>query len=110
MWQPMNGPCGTIKLAKIMTCVNIGFIHMPTNACPVIIPTHMPHHCMAMRHHLPCTDCTINKILHVWKNEQNTISFSYDICLSSFNLHWVHDNEAYASFHFEVIPIEHFDF
>jgi hypothetical protein len=57
--------------------------------------------------HLPrqhCTDCTVSKILHVWKNEQNMISFSYDICLSLFKLHWVRNNEAYTHVHFEVIP------
>jgi hypothetical protein len=57
--------------------------------------------------HLPCqhcTDCTVSKILPIWKNEQNMISCSYDVRLSPFKLCWVHNNEAYAHVHFEGIP------
>jgi hypothetical protein len=43
-----------------------------------------------------CTDCTVNKILHVWKSGQNMISLTYDVCLNPFKLHWDHEDEAYA--------------
>jgi len=57
--------------------------------------------------HLPrqhCTDCTISKILSVWKNEQNAIYFSYNIYLIMFKLRWVHDDEAYTHVCFDAIP------
>jgi hypothetical protein len=49
-------------------------------------------------------DCTVSKILHVWKNEHNTISCSYDVRLSPFKLCWVRNDEAYAHVRFEAIP------
>jgi hypothetical protein len=55
---------------------------------------------------MPCqhyTDCTVNKILHIWKNEQNTISHSYDICLNPFKLRWDREDEAYTRLRFEAI-------
>jgi hypothetical protein len=53
--------------------------------------------------HQHCTDYTVSKILHVWKNEQNMISFSYDIRLSPFKLCWFCNDEVYAHICFEVI-------
>jgi hypothetical protein len=57
---------------------------------------------------IPChvslyTDCTVNKILPVWKNEQNMISHSSDVCLNPFELRWVREDEAYTPVHFEAI-------
>jgi hypothetical protein len=44
-----------------------------------------------------------HQILHVWKNEQTTISWSYNVCLISFKLRRVCINEAYTYVFFEEI-------
>jgi hypothetical protein len=83
-------------------------------ACLVSMPTHLPHHYMVIwtttyihlphHHYTDCMDCTVSKILPVWKNEQNMISHSYDICLNPFKLCWDREDKAYTCVHFEAIP------
>jgi hypothetical protein len=51
-----------------------------------------------------CTDCKVNKILLVWKNEHNVISHSSDVHLNPFKFLWVREDEAYTPVRFEVIP------
>jgi hypothetical protein len=96
--------------------------HSPTTIALVKIPfTHVCQHLLSQHSNSPamslygCMACTISchistvrtiqstKILHVWQNEQNVISCSYDVCLSPFKLHWVRNNEAYTHVRFEAI-------
>jgi hypothetical protein len=109
MWQPKTGPRGTITLpTKYAMCQ-----HDSTTTCPHV-SAQSACHCTChvtvwsydLYSQLPrqhCTDCTVIKILHVWKNEQIVISFAYGVCLSPFKLCWVRNDEAYAHVCFEVI-------
>jgi hypothetical protein len=63
---------------------------------------------MLMSHVVPVpADVSIDfdqfDFLPVWKNEQNAISFAYDVCLSPFKLCWVRNDEAYTRSCFEAI-------
>jgi hypothetical protein len=89
-------------------------MYLPNNlaqsSCQLITSAQWPVHVTFLvwdrtmpRQH--CTNCTVSKILHVWKNRQNTISHSYDIHLNPFQLNWDLEDETYAHVYFEAIPI-----
>jgi hypothetical protein len=83
-----------------MPRVNSGLVHVKkctfSLSCHHLSsqPTMSPFHviCMVVQ-----TVRTVQSaILSVWKNGQNTISPSYELCLSPFKLHWDHEDEIYA--------------
>jgi hypothetical protein len=94
MWQPTIEPHGTISFAhNNETCQNTIHPCLPTPAksafqltCHVTVWSYVLYGQLPREH---CTDCTSSKKLHVWQNEQNTISCSYDVYFISFKLHWV---------------------
>jgi hypothetical protein len=108
-WQPTIGPRGTTSLDRKKTIVTKSFAHLSASvsallACQLIATSL--YECTAYT--IICYVSTVRtvqstKILHVWKNEQNVISFAYDVRLSPFKLCWVRNDKAYTHVRFEVI-------
>ena len=73
---------------------------LKTKNCHITVRSYRLYYQLPHQHY---TDYTVSKILLVWKNEQNTISHSYDIRLNPLKLHWDREDEAYARVHFEAI-------
>jgi hypothetical protein len=88
------------------TCHTYPVSNLSMSACPHghIIVWSYDLYSQLPRHH--CTGCIVSIFLrHVWRNKQTVISLAYSVFLSSFNLHWVRIDEAYAHICFESILI-----
>jgi len=91
-------PHVTLWLVHLYLSMSIPMYHSMLVVWTYDMYNHLPR-----QHCTDCTDCTVNIFLPIWKNEQIMISWSYDVSLIPFKLHWVCNVEVYTHVHFDDI-------